>query len=130
MTSAQLNRLTAIHHLPLVDAQNLAEQFARQRHWLLLCAGDPNKYPEANDVAMILPELLKLFPELNGALVAPTAESAFQQHFGFTRLPSLILVRDGQLLGVISDMQNWDDYRQQISVLLNTASQRIPAATL
>lgn len=118
MPSPQLRRLTEVHHLPLLDQHNL-DSFIRSHHLcVLFFAGNPEKYPEANDVAMVLPELLKAFGEMQGAVIAPSDEIMLQKLFVFSRWPSLVFVREGQMLGVISEIQNWHDYLIQIQGII------------
>ena len=60
----------------------------------MLFAGDPVRWPEADDVAVILPELVKAFPgELRGAVVARAAEEALKGRFGVAVFPSIAVVR-------------------------------------
>ena len=130
MPSPQLRRLTELHRFPLLDEHNVSHFCSEHDLVVLFFAGDPGKYPEANDVAMILPELLKSFQGLAAGLIAPAAEQSLQRHFGFARWPSLVFLRNRQVLGIISEMQNWEDYLHQIQQLLSASSSRIATVTM
>lgn len=80
---------------------------------------DPKRYPESNDVAMILPELVKAFEgRLQAAVVEPRARHTLQSRFGFTSWPSLVFLREGRYLGAITGVRNWRDYLHEINELL------------
>lgn len=127
MSSPQIERLTELHGLPVVDCESVEAFASGCEHSVLFFGGSPVKYAETNDVAMALPELLKAFDGgLQAALVALADEPALQRRYGFTKLPSLVFLRRGELLGVISGIQNWDDYLTQIKTLLAGKTQPLP----
>ena len=119
MTSPQIQRLQDVYNIPVLDSTALDEFLNQPEYQVLFFAGDPDKYPEANDVAMVLPELLTSFPQLRGALIAPESAAELQPRFNFTRWPTLVFLQQGKLLGNISQIQNWEDYQLQISHLLH-----------
>lgn len=115
MPSPLLRALSQKHGLPVVDPATidafLAPAPGEPAAALLLFAGDPARWPEANDVAVILPELLKTFAgELRGAVVARAAEDALKSRFGVVVFPSIAIVRDGQTLAAIAKVRDWSDY--------------------
>jgi len=86
---------------------------------VLFFAGDPKRFRETTDVAVVLPELVKAFQEgLTPGVVAVEAEKALQQHYGFTAWPALVFLRDGGYLGAITGIQNWAEYLHDISELV------------
>lgn len=112
------------HGLPEVDA-------ARVDHFLggadeagavavLLSAGDPNRFPEAIDVAVVLPELIDAFQgRLLGAVIARSDEAALGQRFGVRVQPTLIFVAKGETLGLIAKIQDWSVYIDRITKLID-----------
>ncbi len=123
MLSGPIAQLLDRYCLPELDAGTVERFLARAPRQpetaVLFFAGDPARWPEANDVAVILPELLSAFAgRLRGALIARAAEAALMPRFGVKVLPSLALVRDGQNLGVIPKMQDWSNYIRRIERLL------------
>ena len=112
------------HGLPEVDAATV-DQFLGATDEagavaVLLSAGDPNRFPEAIDVAVVLPELTAAFNgRLRGAIIARRDETALGQRFGVRVQPTLILVAKGETLGLIAKIQDWSVYLSRINVLLD-----------
>jgi hydrogenase-1 operon protein HyaE len=108
---------------PLVDETNIDETLTRagvDRHVLMLFAGDPSQRPEAVDLAVIFPELLKAFDgRLSGAIVAAGAEKSLGQRFQVDVLPSLAVIRAGATIGVIPRIRDWAEYREKIEACLD-----------
>ncbi len=87
---------------------------------VLLSAGDPNRCPEAIDVAVVLPELIDAFQgRLRGAVIARDAESELGQRFGVRVQPTLIFVTKGETRGLIAKIQDWSVYIDRISKLID-----------
>ncbi|MBT6094533.1 MAG: hydrogenase-1 expression HyaE [Rhodospirillaceae bacterium] len=86
---------------------------------VLMVSGDYKRLGEVHDVAVILPELVKAFEgRLTPAIAAPEDERALQARFRFTAFPSLVFLREGAYLGVISRVLDWTDYLREISEIL------------
>jgi hydrogenase-1 operon protein HyaE len=127
MTSPLIAALIERYGLPLLQADDLDFFLEAGRHNLLFLPGDPVKYPEALDVAVILPELLKAFPgRIQAAIVAPESEQTVQARFGFSRWPALVLLRGADYVGVIERVRNWDEYLAEFRRLLDAAPTRAP----
>ncbi|MGC2779132.1 MAG: hydrogenase accessory protein [Bradyrhizobium sp.] len=87
---------------------------------VLLSAGDPSRFPEALDVAIVLPELIAAFQDrLRGAVIAREAEAELGTRFGVRVQPSLILCRGADTLGLIAKIQDWSVYVDRISRLID-----------
>ena len=94
---------------------------------VLFFAENPRHFPESDDVAMILPELVKAFEgRLSVALIAPSAEHRLQARYGFSGWPSLVFLRRGDYLGVITRVRNWEDYLSEIHRLLDSEPGQAP----
>jgi hydrogenase-1 operon protein HyaE len=94
---------------------------------VLFFAGDPKRYKETTDVAVVLPELVQAFGgRLRAAVVAKQDEIELQKKYGFRAWPSLVFVRRGGYLGTVSRMKNWSEYLEEISELFS-AQPREPA---
>ncbi|NPU66187.1 hydrogenase accessory protein [Bradyrhizobium sp. 83012] len=110
--------------LPEVDAVTV-DDFLDGAHragavGVLLSAGDPARFPEALDVAIVLPELVTAFQgRLRGAVIARDAETELGARFGVRVQPSLILCRGADTLGVIAKIQDWSVYVDRISHLID-----------
>jgi len=112
------------HGLPEVDAGNvdafLAATDAKGAVAVLLSAGDPVRWPEAIDVAIVLPELIDAFQgRLRGAVIARKAESELGERFGVRVQPTLIFCSKGETLGLIGKIQDWPVYLDRIAKLLD-----------
>lgn len=110
--------------LPEVDAASvddfLAGAEAAGAVAVLLSAGDPARFPEATDVAVVLPELIDAFQgRLRGAVIAPAAEAELGRRFGVRVQPTLILHAKGETLGLIAKIQDWPVYIDRISRLID-----------
>ncbi len=78
MTSPLLARLTDDFGYQSLNADTLDAFLVDQEHCVLFFAGDPARYPETLDVAVILPELIhELGGRLTPAVIAPDAEQAW-----------------------------------------------------
>ncbi|WIW50538.1 hydrogenase accessory protein (plasmid) [Bradyrhizobium sp. 62B] len=87
---------------------------------VLLSAGNPNRFPEAIDVAVVLPELVTAFGgRLRAAIIAPHAEQALGERFGVRVQPTLIFVAKGETLGLIAKIQDWSVYVDRINKLID-----------
>jgi hydrogenase-1 operon protein HyaE len=127
MNAPPLAALISSHRLPLLKARDLEFFLQPGRHHLLFFAGDPIRYPEALDVAVVLPELLRSFRGcLDAALVAPEAECELHAHFGCTRWPALVLLRGDAYVGSIERMRDWDEYLTELRRLLDAAPRHPP----
>jgi hydrogenase-1 operon protein HyaE len=112
------------HGLPEVQAGNvdafLAAADGAGAVAVLLSAGDPVRWPEAIDVAIVLPELIDAFQgRLRGAVIARAAEGELGQRFGVRVQPTLIFCSKGETLGLIGKIQDWPVYIDRISKLLD-----------
>ena len=98
---------------------------------VLFIWSDPVRFPEVVDVAVVLPELLRHFSAggvLRFAIGVVTAESedAVAQRFGAQRRPSLVFVRDGQYVGTVDGMLDWDVYVERVTQVLALPTRRAP----
>ncbi len=112
------------HGLPEVEVGNvdafLAAADGAGAVAVLLSAGDPIRWPEAIDVAIVLPELIEAFQgRLLGAVIAHQSESELGQRFGVRVQPTLIFCSKGETLGLIGKIQDWSVYVDRISKLLD-----------
>jgi hydrogenase-1 operon protein HyaE len=111
------------HDLPQVDETSV-EAFLRPplgspAHAILFFAGDPNERAETRDLAVILPQLLEAFAgRLRGGIVLAEAEPALKQRFHVRVLPSLVVLRGSEILGVLPKVYDWADYVARFEAML------------
>jgi hydrogenase-1 operon protein HyaE len=130
-----MQRLLAEHGARLVTPDD-ADAFCRaEGAHVLLFGGDPVRFPEALDVAVVLPELraaLAAEPALRFdiGVVPREHEDALARRYAVQRWPSLLFMRgDGTAagwLGAVSGMQDWTDYIAAVRAALLATPGRVP----
>lgn len=94
---------------------------------VLFIAGDPVRFPEGLDVAVVLPELQKHFDHaFRIGVVEMDAEDAIAKRYAATRRPALVFLRDGQYVTNVSGMLDWDDYVREVGQALVMPATRVP----
>jgi hydrogenase-1 operon protein HyaE len=127
MPSTLIQRLTAEHAYPVLDESSLDAFLAANAHSVLFFTEDPARYPESNDVAVVLPELMTLFGERCAAAVIDRgAEKTLQRRYGFNAWPALVLLRGAEYLGAVTRVQDWAVYLDQFQTLLDGPTRRPP----
>lgn len=119
-------RLVAEHGAQWVDQASVDGWLAQDGSGVLLIAGDPVRFPECLDVAVVLPELKRArgIP-LRIGVARRDHEDALARRFGAQRRPSLICVRDGGYLGEVAGMLDWDDYVREFTAVLTRPVPRV-----
>ena len=94
---------------------------------VLLIAGDPVRYPEGLDVAVVLPELCAQFPDqCRIALAKSSDEDAIAKRFGVHSRPTLLFLRGTQYMTTIVGILDWDVYVPRFGEALSAPTQRAP----
>jgi hydrogenase-1 operon protein HyaE len=122
-----LDALASRHGLPMVDRRSieafLSPAADQPRHALLFFTGDPATRSETADVAVVLPELLAAFRgRLRAAVVARSAEDALKRRFHVAVVPSLVMTRGADVIGVLPRIRDWPDYVARITAWLDPAA--------
>lgn len=118
--------ITAHGAMPLTRA-TMDEFLAQPGDQALLFCGDPVRFPEGADVAVVLPELRAAFAGRFGlGLVLPEDEDAIACRYGVQRWPTLVFVRDGQYVAALPGMRDWDDYLRDVAQALDAPVSRAP----
>ncbi len=119
MTSPLIEALVERHGFAVVDEASLDDFLLANEHAVLFFPGDAERLVESNDVAVILPEILKVYGrKLAPALVAKASERQLQRRFRFNAFPSLVFMRRDGYLGVLSRVLDWSDYLAEIPAML------------
>lgn len=124
MPSALIRALSERNCLPVVDETNidafLAPAAGEPDNVVLFFTGDPKQRPEADDVAVVLPELLNAFRgRLRGAVVGRGAEDKLKPRFNVVVMPSLVVTRRDQPVGVLGKIRDWSEYVEKIGAWLS-----------
>lgn len=110
-----------------VDEATVAGWSAGGGDRVVLLAGDPVRFPEGQDVAAVLPELMKSFPgRFQIAVVPRDHEDAVARRYGSQRWPTLLFFRDGQYVTAIAGMQDWEVYLSGVAAALAMPPSRAP----
>lgn len=124
-----LERLVRDCGVPEVDAGSVDAFLAAPGNAVLFFAEDLKQYPESADIAVILPELIKAFGgRLRAAFVARANERELQKRYGFARWPAMVFLRDGEYVGAITGMHDWDVFLAKVQGLLDAPTRREAAA--
>ncbi|MDF1803408.1 hydrogenase accessory protein [Thalassovita sp.] len=120
MTHPLITRLTDEMSWPdLVDWDALAAFTAQPGVHALFVPGDPKRNLETADVAVILPELKMAFQgRFDCAVVGTEIETRLREETRVLKTPSLIFYRDGQMIGAIPRVRDWDEYIARINQIL------------
>jgi hydrogenase-1 operon protein HyaE len=123
-----VERLSLAPGSSLVDLATLDGWLTQGGDRVLFFSGDPVRFGEALDVAVVLPELRKTFRErFDIGVVARGDEDAVAKRYGVQRWPSMVFVRDGGYVATIAGMLDWDDYLQAVARALDTPVSRAPS---
>lgn len=121
MPSFHVRVLTERMQLPVVDETNVDAFLARGPdsgdvdHTILFFTGDPAQRGETDDVAVILPEILQTFQgRLRCAIVSRRAEDRLKPRFHVVVMPSLVVSRREDVLGVLPKVRDWSEYMDKI----------------
>lgn len=88
---------------------------------VLLLTEDPQRNPEVLDACVILPEALKALGETVARHVAgPAVGAPLLARYGVARAPAVVFLRDGEALGVLQGIRDWQDYRAEVERLSRT----------
>ncbi len=122
-----LDRLVLHFGAQRVTPDNLEAFKSQSGDSVLLLAGDPVRFPEALDVAVVLPELQR---EFNGrfriGVAGRDSEDAVAQAFGSQRWPTLVFLRGGQYVTTVSGMHDWTDFVARVKQALEAPVSRAP----
>lgn len=131
MTTPLLEQLQSRYAYPLLDADSYDHFVYGNETVVLFFCNDPIHFPESSDVAVILPEVVKAFNgRLQAAIIGKPVERELQARFRFTGWPSLVFLRNGEYLGVITGIRNWQEYLQETARILASEPSQPPGFDL
>ena len=94
---------------------------------VLFLSGDPVRFPEGVDVAVVLPELQRAFPgRFSIGVVSRADEDEVARRYGANRWPSLVFLRDGRYVTTVAGMLDWTDYVERVGQALDMPASRAP----
>lgn len=124
-----LERLAHQHAATWVTPATLDDWAASAPHAVLLLAGDPLLRPEGQDVAAVLPELIRAagIPCAIG-IAHRSDEEPLAARLGAQRWPALVCFANGRYAAALSGMHDWLPFVQQFSAALAAPPSRPPIA--
>ena len=122
-----LARLVRETGAALLDADAFDAWAAAPGAAMVVFAEDPERYKETLDLAVIVPELHASRPgAFRVALLPPAAARVVARRYGFAHWPAFVMLRDGQYLGAVDGIRDWNVYLAELDRLLAAAPTRPP----
>ena len=122
-----LQRLVTDFGATWVDETSIGDWGAQGGDRVVLFAGDAVRFPEGQDVAVVLPELQKSASRrFEMAVVPRQKEEALALRYGSNRWPTLLFLRDGKYVTTLSGMHDWDIYLKEVERALAMPVSRAP----
>jgi len=109
----------------------LARGAAEPALQVLFFHGDPVRFPEVLDVAVVLPELRRHFARAGGpafeiGVVVRADEDTLAARFAVVHWPSLVFLRGGRWVETVHGMLDWDVYLQRLQQVFAKPASRPP----
>jgi hydrogenase-1 operon protein HyaE len=122
-----LQRLVDELSCPLLGVEDFDAWAATPGHALVFFSEDPVQFRETLDLAVIVPELARAFPQRFRVGVLPQqAARRLAPRYGFRRWPALVLLCDGHYVGAIDGVRDWNEYTDTLARLLVAPATRPP----
>lgn len=121
MTHPLISRLTDEMRWPHLQTMGEVDEYtARPGVHCMFIPGDPAKNLETTDAAVILPEIVQAFQgRFDCAVVSEDIDYAVREAAGVFKTPLLVFHRDGQQIGTIPKVRDWDDYLARVARILS-----------
>ncbi|KGM48043.1 hydrogenase accessory protein [Pseudooceanicola atlanticus] len=122
MTHPLVDRLTTEFGWPRFDDRASLDEWTRTDGvHVAFVPGDPARNLETPDVAVVLPELRMAFQgAFDCAVIGDAIEAELREETRVLKTPSLIFFRNGECLGGVARVRDWDDYMARIPRFLAT----------
>lgn len=127
MPSPLIKAMIEQYGYPVLTSETIDDYIQSQAECVLFFTENPTRFPESDDVAMILPELVKEYGNrFNAAVIAQESQRQLQARYAFKEWPTLVFLRNGEYLGAISRVQDWNEYIIRINDFLRSETRRAP----
>ncbi len=122
-----LSRLVRETGAATLSAESFDDWAGRPGLAMAVFAEDPERFKETLDLAVVVPELhVAGGRRFRVGLLPPAASRAIAPRYGFARWPAFVMLRDGQYLGAVDGIRDWDVYTAELVRLLAAAPSRPP----
>lgn len=123
-----IEQLFSRHGFALVDSASIDAFAAAPGHAMIVFTEDPVRYKETLDLAVIAPEVARAFAgAFRVGVLLPAEARKVATRYGFARWPALVLLKDGQYVGAIDGLRNWQEYLDEMQQLLAAEPKRAPS---
>lgn len=127
MPSPLIKSMIEQYNYPVLNVDTLDEFLQSEQESVLFFTENPTRFPESDDVAMILPELVKEYGNrFSAAVISQESQRKLQSRFDFKEWPSLVFLQGDKYLGTISRVQDWNDYIVKINDFITSGPQKLP----
>jgi hydrogenase-1 operon protein HyaE len=127
-TSPLVSRLAESCGAAWVSAETIDAWAAQGGARVVLLAGDAVRFPEGQDVAVVLAELKRCLPgRFEIGVVRRPQEDALARRFGSQRWPTLLFLRDGHYVTALSGMHDWEVFLRMTEEALVAPVSRPPS---
>ena len=115
-------KLWASGEVMRVNNHNLAAFREKPGLTVLALVDDPVRFKETFDMAVIAPEIKKLFgPTLaEFGFTDPLVGRQIASSMGIHRLPALAVFRFGEMMGAIEGLRTWREYEDELVKILTS----------
>jgi len=125
--AALLERLASRHAIQTLDESGWQGYAGAAGDAVALFTEEPERTPEAWDLAVIFPDLLAAMGvPLRAAVLPPQAAHALRGRYGINRLPALLFLRDGGYVGAVEGLRDWAEFLTECRSLLQAPVARAP----
>ena len=120
MSHPLIDRLTQEMGWPeLANEHDVHEFTSRPGIHCIFVPGDFKRNLESADMAVILPELKMVFQgRFDCAVVADSVEYQVREAAKILKTPSIIFYREGEMIGGLPKVRDWDEYVVRINQIL------------
>ncbi len=126
MPSPLIKAMIEQYDYPVLSVDTIDDYIQSQDECVLFFTENPVRFPESDDVAMILPELVKEYGyRFNAAVIEQDSQRKLQSRYDFREWPTLVFLRKGEYLGAISRVQDWNEYIMQINTFLTDGPKKV-----
>ncbi len=126
MPSPLIKTMIEQYGYPVLSTETIDNYVQSQAECVLFFTENPTRFPESDDVAMILPELVKEYGNrFSAAVIEQESQRKLQARYAFKEWPTLVFLRHGEYLGHISRVQDWNEYIMQINELLTSEPKKV-----
>jgi hydrogenase-1 operon protein HyaE len=124
---ALLQRVETQHRFSRVAVDSVEVFAAGAGDSVLLLTDAPQRCPEAWDIAVVLPEVVRAMAgRLRAGVADPQASATIAARFGIGRFPALLFQRDGHYVGSLEGMHDWATLVPAVAALLAAPLGRAP----